>query len=91
MGLSTELTPQQLFDYKQNWRPNAYCVRIHSDLADRAKWWCRKNLERSQWSMDTWTDVYEHTFLFKDDMDKEAFTEEFKKWCNLPPPGPDYY
>lgn len=85
------MTPQQIAEYKQKWKPKATVVRIHSDLADRAKWWCRKNLDRTEWSMDTWTDVYEHTFYFKDIMDASSFKTEFEKWCNLPPPGSDYY
>lgn len=91
MGLSAELTPLEISEYKRQWKPDAISVRIHSDLTDRAKTWCRRNLDRTQWSMDKWTDVYEHTFFFKDAMDAGSFLDEFRKWANLPPPGDDYY
>jgi len=91
MGLSAELTPLEISEYKRKWKPDAISVRIHSDLADRAKTWCRRNLDRTQWSMDTWTDVYEHTFHFKDPIDSDVFIKEFEKWCNLPTISEEYY
>jgi len=59
-----EMTPQEIFEYKLTWKPG-YTVRLHSDLVDQGKAWCRKWLERQNWSMTEYTDVYEHTFHFK--------------------------
>lgn len=66
-------TPQMISDYKQQWMKNSHPVRLHSDLDVKGKDWCRKNLDRWQWSMKTWTDVYEHTFHFEDIEDAKAF------------------
>lgn len=69
------MTPQEIFEHKQRWRANAWNVRLHSDLYTKGKDWCRRNLERWQWSMDTYTDVYEHTFRFEYQSDANAFRE----------------
>ncbi len=59
------MTPQEISEYKMRWMSSGtyFSVRIHSDLADEGKTWCRRQLGRHQWKMDTWTDVYEHTFF----------------------------
>lgn len=76
------MTPQEVFDYKNKWKPNATIVDVHSDLAVKCKDWCRKNLARQQWSMDTYTSVYSHSFHFEDKLSADAFAEEFKEWVN---------
>ena len=70
------MTPQEQFEYKLKWKPGT-SVRLHSDLADRGKDWCRRHLERHQWSMSEWTDVYEHTFHFEDAQAAVEFNAEF--------------
>lgn len=70
------ITPQEISDYKRAWKPNGFAVPLHSDLHVVGKDWCRHNLERWQWSMDTFTDVYEHTFHFQ----SRASADEFKKY-----------
>jgi len=67
MDLS-KATPQQISDYKIWWmekgpRP----IRVQSDFDVEGKDWCRRNLERWQWSMSKFTDVFEHTFFFEND------------------------
>lgn len=59
------LTPLEVVDYKNRWRTSATKVRTHSDIVDTAKTWCRRNLDRWEWSMTAYTDVYEHTFEFE--------------------------
>lgn len=59
------MTPVEIFEYKQRWKPG-YTVRLHSDVVDRGKVYCRKQLEKHQWSVTTWTGQYEHTFHFED-------------------------
>jgi hypothetical protein len=72
-------TPQEISDYKQAWmRDCSYSVNIHSDLDVQGKAWCRKNLQRWQWVMHSYTGVYEHTFYFED----KSHSEEFKKLWN---------
>jgi hypothetical protein len=76
------MTPQEISDYKRGWisTGNTNPVRIHSDLSDQAKTWCRRQLERQHWSMTPWTDVYEHTFFFEDVRAVQNFEMEFKSW-----------
>lgn len=71
------MTPLETFDYKRNWLPG-HKVRLHSDLDVQGKDWCRKNLERHQWSMVSWTDVYEHTFHFENEDDADSFKSEWE-------------
>lgn len=59
------MTPAEIFEYKQSWKPGTI-VRLHSDVVDRGKTWCRQQLEQQQWSVTTWTGVYEHTFHFEE-------------------------
>lgn len=74
-------TPQEIFDYKLSWKPG-YSVDVHSDLDVQCKDWCRKNLERWQWSMDSYTYVYAHTFRFEHEEDAQEFKDVFKDWVN---------
>jgi hypothetical protein len=78
------MTPQEIAEYKQRWMStgNTNPVRLHSDLADQGKTWCRRQLERHQWSMTTWTAVYEHTFFFEDVRVAQNFEMEFSNWVN---------
>lgn len=77
-------TPQQISDYKRSWKNNAFSVRLHSDMDVEGKDWCRKHLNRWQWSMDKYTDVYEHTFHFEHKHDAAVFQQEFPKYTNMP-------
>ena len=78
------MTPQEIADYKQQWMSTGdnNPVRLHSDLDTQGKTWCRRQLERQQWSMTTWTDVYEHTFFFEDIRAAQNFKMEFVNWVN---------
>jgi hypothetical protein len=75
------MTPQEISDYKLKWLPG-YSVRLHSDLDWTGKDWCRKNLERHQWSFKPWTAVYEHTFYFEDQKAAQNFELEFGTFAN---------
>jgi len=77
-----DMSPLEIFEYKQRWKPNAYSVRLHSDLDWQGKDWCRKNLERHQWSMDTYTNVYEHTFFFEDPDCGKQFEQLWPNFTN---------
>ena len=78
------MTPQEIADYKQQWMSTGdnNPVRLHSDLDTQGKTWCRRQLERQQWSMTTWTDVYEHTFFLEDIRAAQNFEMEFVNWVN---------
>lgn len=76
------MTPQEIVDYKNKWKPTATQVDVHSDLAVKCKDWCRKNLERHQWSMDIYTGVYSHSFYFEDAEIAQKFATEFEDWVD---------
>ena len=78
------MTPVEIFEYKQRWMSsgNNNPVRLHSDVVDRGKSWCRRQLEQHQWSMTQWTDVYEHTFYFEDVRAAQIFEMEMKPYSN---------
>jgi hypothetical protein len=78
------MTPQEIAEYKQRWMGtgNNNPVRLHSDLDTQGKTWCRRNLERHQWSFKSWTAVYEHTFYFENVLAAQNFAMEFNNWVN---------
>ena len=74
------MTPQEISDYKRKWKMDTpFTVIVHSDLYIAHKDWCRRNASRHQWSMDTWTASYEHTFFFEHRAHAIAFEYEFKR------------
>lgn len=75
------MTPQEIFEYKNSWKPG-HTVIVHSDLDVQCKDWCRKNLNRWEWSMDTYTHVYAHTFYFEFNEHAYQFSMKFKDWVN---------
>ena len=82
MDLS-KATPQEISDHKQAWMSkNNHPVRLHSDLDIKGKDWCRRNLERWQWKMDSYTNVYEHTFYFEHEEDADEFAKQWPQFIN---------
>jgi hypothetical protein len=72
------MTPQEITDYKRKWKMDSpFIVKVHSDLHIAQKDWCRRNIERHHWSMDTFTAPYEHTFFFEFNAHAVAFKKEF--------------
>mgnify|MGYP007072096878 CR=1 FL=1 len=77
------MTPQEISEYKMRWmRENSHSVRLHSDFDTQGKTWCRKNLERHQWKMNTWTNVYEHTFYFEHAEHAKLFEQQWPDYIN---------
>jgi hypothetical protein len=75
------MNPLEIAEHKMRWmRAANHPVRIHSDLDVAGKDWCRRNLERQEWSFQSWTDVYEHTFYFENATVSQQFEHEFKDW-----------
>ena len=77
-----KMTPVEISEYKRRWKPNGHVVDVHSDLHIQCKDWCRKNLNRWEWSMDTYTYVYAHTFYFELEESANAFKEKFSDWVD---------
>ena len=73
-------TPQEIWEYKRKWAACSYDVEVHSDLDVQCKDWCRRNLNRWEWSMDSYTDVYAHTFHFEQDLHAKTFARKFERW-----------
>lgn len=73
------MTPQEIFEYRLRWKPGT-CVAVHSDLENRAKTWCNKNVPKHQWTTVEYTDVYEHTYCFESVEAAEKFNIEFQDW-----------
>ena len=76
-----KMTPQEIFEYKNAWKPG-HVVDVHSDLHIQCKDWCRKNLNRWEWSMDTYTYVYAHTFYFELEESANQFKQKFADWID---------
>ena len=76
-----KMTPIEISEYKMRWRPG-YTVDVHSDLDVQCKDWCRKNLNRWEWSMDTYTYVYAHTFCFEQEEHAQQFRTKFADWVD---------
>ena len=68
------MTPEDIAEYKQKWMElNNNPVEINAEDDVKGKDWCRKNLERYQWSFRSWTDTKLHTFYFEEKMSAEIF------------------
>lgn len=75
------MTPLEIAEYKMRWmREGGHSVRLHSDLDVAGKDWCRKNIERHQWSFEAYTAIYQHTFYFEDLLISQQFSQEFHDW-----------
>jgi hypothetical protein len=75
------MTPQQQFEYKQSWLPG-YTVRLHSDVVDKGKTWCKRQCQRHEWSCTIWTAAYEHTFHFENIYAAQNFEMEMGRFAN---------
>ena len=79
---STSLTPQEVFEYKNKWKPG-YTVRLHSDLRSQGKEFCKVQMFKHQWDMTKWTNVYEDTFHFEYKQDADSFSAQWPEYTNL--------
>jgi hypothetical protein len=77
------MTPQEIFEYKNKWMSqNPHSVKIHSDLEDKGKQWCKNMLEPQEWKFQKWSDIYEHTFYFENIHAAQNFEMEFSRYVN---------
>jgi len=77
-----KMTPLEISEYKMRWKPG-FTVDVHSDLDVQCKAWCRGNLNRWEWSMDTYTDVYSHSFYFEEEQAAAEFERKFERWVDV--------
>jgi len=74
------MTPQEQHDYKLKWRPG-YSVQVDCDSDSWGKTYCRKHLQRHQWTFDKYTRPDDsHTFSFEDSNFAEIFLEAYNKY-----------
>jgi hypothetical protein len=79
MDLS-KATPQEISDYKMAWRENSYDVQVDIDSDVWGKDWCRKNIERWEWSFDKFSRPDDsHTFKFQHEDIAKDFEEDYFK------------
>jgi len=59
------MTPQEIHEYKLRWKPG-YAVQVDCDSDVWGKDFCRKHLDRHQWSFDKYSRPDDsHTFSFE--------------------------
>lgn len=80
--MTTDMTPLEIFEYKRAWiSNNCYCVQVDIDSDVWGKDWCRKHIQRIDWSFDKYTKPDDsHTFKFRDLEVARNFLEEYKKF-----------
>ena len=73
-------TPQQISDYKRKWmQETAFEVQVDVDSDVWGKDWCRKRLDRIDWSFDKFTRPDDsHTFSFHYAGDAMAFLTDYE-------------
>jgi len=77
------MTPNEIAEYKRRWmRESGYPVRLHSDLVDKGKTWCKNNLQQHEWVLKQYTDVYEHTFWFEHKKHGKVFARKWPEYTN---------
>lgn len=75
------MTPEEISEYKNRWLTSGgYPVKINSELHIEGKDWCRRYLERQQWSFEKDTGDDEHTFWFEELRTSQQFAQEFYDW-----------
>lgn len=78
MSKNKPTTPQEIFDYKQKWIPRSHIVVIEQYDDVFAKDWCRKNLDRHQWSFEKYANPDDsHVLLFESINSKNNFQEDY--------------
>ena len=78
------MTPIEIFEYKKKWqRTGGYAIRLHSDLRDQGKDFCRVMMMQQQWDFQKWSSVYEDTFWFEHKQDAKMFKNKFKEYADL--------
>lgn len=80
--MNTEMTPQEMFEYKREWKMNnCYSVQVDMDSHIWGKDWCRKHIERQDWSFDKHTRPDDsHTFNFKNPEPAGEFLKAYKEY-----------
>ena len=68
------MLPADIFDYRRKWLPG-HEVQKHSDLRSYYFDWCKYNLEKHEWHLVKYTDVYGDTWHFEKEEDAKRFRD----------------
>ena len=81
MKTPSMMTPQEIADYKRKWmQETAFEVQVDIDSDVWGKDWCRKKMERMDWSFEKTTQPDDsHTFFFKDEEPAEEFLAAYRE------------
>jgi len=69
------MLPVEIAEYKRRWKPEAYTVRVHSDLHLDLLYYLKDNVDRKEYIVQKYTDNYEHTVFFLKESDRETFLQ----------------
>jgi hypothetical protein len=74
-------TPQEINEYKRKWmQETAFEVQVDIDSDVWGKDWCRKKMERMDWSFEKNTQPDDsHTFFFKEEDVAEKFLSAYRE------------
>ena len=73
------MTPIEISEYKMRWRPG-YSVQVDMDMDWWGKDYCRKHIERHQWTFDKHTRPDDsHTFGFEQKEFAQQFYQAYSK------------
>ena len=73
------MTPQETFEYKIKWKPNAWKHFIDPDADVWSKTWCRSHLEKRSWSFEPYAREDDwHMMLFQNKHDYMHFKSEYE-------------
>ena len=64
-------TPLEIFEHKV--KACSLEVRVGEDFDLPGKGWCEKNLSKHSWRFVKYTDVFEHSFFFENEIDARRF------------------
>lgn len=63
------MMPRDIWEWKIQWLPNSFDVKVHIDIVPIAIDWCKANCEAWQWDLEKYTHPYHHTFMFENEVD----------------------
>ena len=76
MDLS-QASNEKIAEYKATWKEKAHTVLTPCNMDVQGKYWCRNNLARWLWSMESFVDNQHHEFMFERISDAEHFAKCF--------------
>ena len=75
-------TPQDIFEYKQTWKSDAFLVDVPVDYEWSADHWCKVVLMKHKWNKTKNIAPYYHRYEFEELIDAEQLVDVLKKEFN---------